>query len=80
MFHRKPSKYDSMKTRFEILDSINNDPHYSDGKMAREAHRALRKFGSGLPLIYRYPNFPYLLSAFAGGFSAVTVFICFLTM
>ncbi len=80
MFHRKPTKYDSMKTRFEILDSINSDPHFSYGKDARDAHRALRKFGSGLPIIYRYPNFPYLLSAFAGGFSAVTVFICFLSM
>ena len=76
MFHRTPSKYDSM-TKWEILDSINSDPHYSHGKMARQAHRALRKYGDRLPIIYRYPNFPYLLSAFAGGFSAVTVFILF---
>lgn len=79
MFHRKPSKYDGM-TKWEILDSINSDPYYSHGKMAREAHRALRKFSDGLPIIYRYPDFPYLLSAFAGGFSAVTVFILFLSM
>lgn len=50
MFHRTPSKYDNM-TKWEIMDSINSDPHYSHGKMARQAHRALRKYGDGLPII-----------------------------
>lgn len=42
MFHRTPSKYDNM-TKWEILDSINSDPHYSHGKMATKAIVAARK-------------------------------------
>lgn len=74
---RKKTKYDDM-SYFEILTAI-NEPGFTYGKDARDAHRALKKYGDGLALFMRYPDFPYLLSAFAGGFSAVTAFIIFLS-
>ena len=75
MFRKKTSKYDTM-THEELL-SIVNHSEFSYGKEARKIHRALKKYNDGLSIHIRYPDFPYLLSAFAGGFSAVTVFIIF---
>lgn len=74
----KASKYDGMSYG-EILSEIAK-PTFSHGKEARQAHKALRKYHDGLPLYARYPDLPYLMCAFAGGFSAATVAICFLSM
>ena len=75
MFCRKPSKYDDLT--YEELLRIVNHSEFSYGKEARKIHKALKKYNDGLSIHIRYPDFPYLLSAFAGGFSAVTVFILF---
>lgn len=69
-------KYYSMSYE-ELLREI---PKIKEGKEARMLHRALRKYGDGLSLMYRYPNFPIYFSLFSGAFSAVTVFIAFVFM
>ena len=52
------NRYESM-TYPELL-------HESDkclrGKEARQLHRALKKYGSGLPMFIRYPNLPIWFS------------------
>ena len=46
----------------EMLRVIPTVPY---GKEARDLHRALRKYGDGLPLYGRYPNFPLYFSVFS---------------
>ncbi len=54
----------------EMLCAI---PTISYGKEARKLHRALRKYGDGLPLYGRYPNFPLYFSIFSLVFSLIVL-------
>lgn len=70
------NRYDGM-TYDELLKKI---PETQEGKEARILHRALKKHGDGLHIMYRYPNFPIYFSLFSGVFSAVTLFVVFVSM
>lgn len=67
------NKYEDMSYK-EMSDMI---PKVSYGKEARELHRALKKkYGDGLPLYGRYPDFPIYFSVVALVFSiSVLVFV-----
>lgn len=56
----------------EMLRAI---PTVSYGKEARKLHRALRKYGDGLPLYGRYPNFPLYFSIFSLVFSLIVLLV-----
>lgn len=73
---KNPNKYDGMSYE-ELLREI---PKASQGEEARMIHRALKKYGDGLHMMYRYPNFPIYFSLFSGAFAAVAVFIAFVSM
>lgn len=57
---RYPSKYDTL-TYSELLEAVGDID--MTPKEARQAHRALRKYGDGLALHYRYPVLAPILYA-----------------
>lgn len=67
------TEYDSM-TYSELLRAV-HAAHGVSGKKARRLHRALKRFGDGLPLWDRYPLLPMYISVLAFVVSALALLL-----
>lgn len=52
-------EYNAMSER-DLWEAMQTNDKYE----LRKIHKALRKYGDGVPLMYRYPDLPYHLSVF----------------
>lgn len=71
---RKESIYDRM-TKREIHFLLLSTEERMDPKEIRKIHRALKKYGDGMPLWSRYPNFPTYISALSVVVSVIALLL-----